>query len=137
LIDRIEQMGGAVAAIEAHYVQREIERAAYETQRAIEAGDQVIVGVNAYTEGEDGAGIETLRIGPELEAGQLRRLAEHRSVRDAKNAAQSLEALEAAARGTENLMPRIIDAVEAGSTIGEISDRLRGVFGVYRDSGEP
>jgi methylmalonyl-CoA mutase N-terminal domain/subunit len=136
LIERIDQLGGAVAAIEARFVQREIERAAYEAQKAVERKDQIIVGVNAFTEGEHGSGIETLRIGPELEAGQLRRLAEHRARRDSGRAEQCLQALQEAAKGSENLMPRIVDSVAAGGTVGEISDRLREVFGLYRDTGE-
>ena len=136
LIDAIEAMGGAVAAIEARFVQREIGRAAYETQKAIERGDLQIVGVNAFAEGNDGGGIATLRVGPELEGTQTRRLAEHRASRDAAAVESALSQLLAAARGTENLMPRILEAVETGATVGEISDRLRAVFGVYRDPGE-
>jgi methylmalonyl-CoA mutase N-terminal domain/subunit len=136
LIEAIEALGGAVAAIEARFVQREIGRAAYETQKAIERGDQQIVGVNAFTEDDERPRIETLRVGPELEADQVQRLAEHRQRRQAPAVDAALAGLEAAARGAENLMPRILASVEAGATVGEISDRLRSVFGVYRDSGE-
>jgi methylmalonyl-CoA mutase, N-terminal domain len=134
LIHKIDELGGAVAAIEARFVQREIEQAAYAAQKAIESRERIIVGVNELTEGEE-AGIETLKLDPDVEAGQIRALAEHRASRDRDAHATALAALEAAARGTENLMPRILASVEAGATVGEISDRLRGVFGVYRDSG--
>ena len=136
LIERIETLGGAVEAIEARFIQREIGRAAYEAQKAIEKGDLSVVGVNIFEDASEDSTLATLRVGPEQEAGQVRKLHERRSKRDGALTEQTLTALQSAARGTENLMPRIVDAVEAGATVGEISDRLRAVFGVYRDPGE-
>ncbi|HJQ69730.1 MAG TPA: methylmalonyl-CoA mutase family protein [Blastocatellia bacterium] len=129
-IMKIDEVGGMLRAIEIGYVQREIESAAYDFQRAVEAGEQVVVGVNRFTI-EEQASVPILRIDAELEARQVERLKSVRARRDDARATASLERIEQAARTDENLMPHIIHAVESYATLGEISDRLRAVFGEY------
>jgi methylmalonyl-CoA mutase N-terminal domain/subunit len=129
-IRKIDEIGGMLRAIETGYVQREIEQAAYEYQRAIESGEQVVVGVNRFTNKEE-TSIPVLRINEELERQQVQRLSAVRARRDASATREALAGVEQAARGEENLMPPIIRAVEASATLGEISDRLREVFGEY------
>ncbi|HEY0022155.1 MAG TPA: methylmalonyl-CoA mutase family protein [Longimicrobium sp.] len=128
-LDRIEEIGGASEAIA--YMQEEIHRAAYEFQIAVERGDKTIVGVNKF-KGQD----EPFDLGqPDfsaLEKGQRARLADIRARRDDAEVRARLEAIRGAARGTDNLMPLIIDAVKAMVTLGEISDALRAEWGVYR-----
>jgi methylmalonyl-CoA mutase N-terminal domain/subunit len=127
-LDRIEEMGGASKAI--GYMQEEIHRAAYAVQMDIESGERPVVGVNVHTE-EEGP----LRIGqPDytaLERGQTSSLAAHKADRDPARVERSLGAVRGAAQGSDNLMPPIIAAVKEGATLGEISDALRGEWGVY------
>jgi methylmalonyl-CoA mutase N-terminal domain/subunit len=119
-------------AIESGYIQGEIQNAAYEWQRAVESGERVIVGVNRFQkEGEHPP--VTFRIDPALERAQVERLRQVRASRSASDVAEKLDALEAAARGDANLMPAIVEAAGAHATLGEISDRLRAVFGEYRE----
>ena len=127
----IDSMGGALAAIESGYVSGEIQQAAYDTQRAIEAGDEIIVGVNRFTTDEDQS-FDLLRVDPAVEARQRERLAELRASRDNTRAAELRTHLEAAAKGNENLMPPIIACVEGDVTLGEVCHTLRGVFGEYQ-----
>ncbi|HXG93392.1 MAG TPA: methylmalonyl-CoA mutase family protein [Blastocatellia bacterium] len=129
-IRKIDELGGMLRAIELGYVQREIERAAYDYQRAVESGEQVVVGMNRFTIEEE-ATIPILRINEELEREQVERLRAVRAKRDERGARESLDRVEQAARTDENLMPHIISAVERLATLGEISDRLRAVFGEY------
>ena len=129
-IRKIDEMGGMLRAIETGYVQREIERAAYDFQREVESGEQTVVGVNRFKV-EEGSAVPVLRIDEELERGQVERLARVRERRDPASALAALAEVEQAARSGENLMPHIIRAVEARATLGEISDRLRAVFGEY------
>ena len=129
LFRQIEEMGGAVAAIEAGWMQAQIEDAAYREARAQETGDSVVVAVNRFTSNETGK-VPVMRIDPELEPGQVRRLHEWRASRDGVDA--ELGAVEQAARGDENLLPPMREALRAGATIGEVSDALRKVFGTYR-----
>jgi methylmalonyl-CoA mutase N-terminal domain/subunit len=134
-IARIDAMGGALAAIEAGYIQNEINEAAYATQRAIERGEQIVVGVNAFkAEGEETAALDILRVDPAIEAAQRERLARLRAERDNARVRELLAHLETAARGTDNLMPLFITCVENDVTLGEICGVLRGVFGEYRPS---
>ncbi len=134
-IARIDAMGGALAAIEAGYIQNEINEAAYATQRAIERGEQLVVGVNAFkAEGEETAALDILRVDPAIEAAQRERLARLRAERDNARVRELLAHLETAARGTDNLMPLFITCVENDVTLGEICGVLRGVFGEYRPS---
>lgn len=131
-LSRIDGMGGTLSAIENGFIQSEIETAAYEYQRGIEAGDIPIVGVNVFRQ-EDESPFPTFRVNPELEQRQIARLREVRASRSASEVASRRKALEAAARGTENLMPHIFACCEAKATVGEISDTLRDVFGEYRE----
>ncbi|GAB4569998.1 MAG: methylmalonyl-CoA mutase family protein [Anaerolineae bacterium] len=130
-IERIDAMGGALRAIENGFMHREIQDAAYAYQQAVERGEQIVVGVNAFTADEEPA-IDILRVDPEVEAHQRARLARLRAERDSAKVAELLGQLEAAARGTENLMPLLITCVEHDATLGEICDVLRQVFGEYR-----
>ncbi|WP_029420226.1 acyl-CoA mutase large subunit family protein [Alicyclobacillus macrosporangiidus] len=130
-IEYIDQMGGAVAAIEQGYIQQEIRRAAYDTQMAIERGDQVVVGVNRFTV-EQERQPELLRVDPNIGRVQAERLAKLRAERAEEPVREALADLRAAAEGTANLMPKIIQAVRVYATLGEICDTLRQVFGEYR-----
>ncbi len=132
-LEKIESMGGVAPAIETGYVQREIQQAAFEYQKAIEAGQQVVVGVNRYASGEESAA-SILRIDPKIEEAQVERLRQLRSRRDSAAVEAALAGVEIAARGDGNLMLPILDAVKAYATVGEISARLRAVFGEYRES---
>jgi methylmalonyl-CoA mutase, N-terminal domain len=129
-INRIEDMGGAVAAIEASYMQREIQEAAVQQQRDIESGKRVLVGVNKFTDNEE-APKTIFRMNDELVRVQLDRLARLRSGRDMTAVEASLTRLEESARGNENLMPVILDAVRAYATLGEICGTLRKTWGEY------
>ncbi len=131
-IGRIEGMGGALAAIERGFQQREIHEAAYRTQRAIESGTQVVVGVNKFRR-EQSEPIPTFRVDPAVQQAQAARLAEVRTRRDAAAVERTLAALEAAARGSDNLMPYIVESVDALATLGEIAGTLTRVFGEHRD----
>ena len=133
-LDRIDLLGGALAAIESGYMQAEIQDAAYAAQRAIESGQQIVVGVNKFQTPEK-TPLPTFRIDPQLEEGQCTRLREVRASRSAAVVDARLDQLEAAARGGENLMPHIVASADAMGTVGEISDRLRRVFGEYREGG--
>ena len=130
LIDRVEGLGGAVAAVEQGFVQREIEEAAFAYAREVEAGGRVIVGVNAFTEAESGD-IELQRIDPEIERRQLARTARVRAERDAEAAERGLAAVRAAAEGDANLLVAMRDALGARCTVGEICATLREIFGTY------
>ena len=132
-ISKIDALGGMLRAIEAGYPQMEIQKSAYEYQQAVERGEQVVVGVNRFqTEGDQS--IPTLRLDPEIERSQIARLNSLRARRDSAKSQAALEEVERRARGTENLMPAILAAVEAYSTVGEISDALRRAFGEYQES---
>ncbi|MHB1628606.1 MAG: acyl-CoA mutase large subunit family protein [Bacilli bacterium] len=130
-MDGIAAMGGAVRAVEQGYMQREIQAAAYETQRRIERREDVVVGMNAFTVANEPEP-ELLRIGPELEEEARIRLRDLRAQRDQTAVHASLRRLEQAARGDDNLLPPILEAVRVYATLGEICDQLRGVFGEYR-----
>ncbi|HEV7667603.1 MAG TPA: methylmalonyl-CoA mutase family protein [Thermoanaerobaculia bacterium] len=132
-IEKIDQMGGAVAAIERGFQQREIADAAYRAQVAIEEKRDLVVGVNAFASEEE-LPIEVLQIEPEIERDQVARLQALRARRDRARAESTLAALAAAAAGDQNLMPPILDCVRAEVTLGEISDALRAVFGEYREA---
>ncbi len=132
-LKKIDAMGGMLRAIEVGWVQREIERSAYEYQQALERGDQIVVGVNEFVL-EEQEPIDILRIDPDIERQQVAALKRLKAERDNHAVHRALQKLEAAARGDENLMPYILDAVEAYATVGEISDRLRRVFGEYQEA---
>ena len=128
----IESLGGTLAAIESGYQQRQIQEASYQVQRAIESGAKVVVGVNKFQD-EETSTPSLQRIDPEGERGQVARVQNVRAERDPVVWAATLVRVEAAARGNENLMPPIIDAVKAYATVGEICDRLREVWGEHRE----
>jgi methylmalonyl-CoA mutase N-terminal domain/subunit len=130
-LGKIDDLGGAVAAIERGYMQREIQSAAYLYQREIESKQRTIVGVNQFTSAEQPP-IDLLRVNPEIEHKQCERLARLRAERNGAAATAALERVEAAARDGSNLMPSIIDAVRNWATLGEISDAMRRVFGEYQ-----
>ena len=130
-LQRIDEMGGTLRAIETGYIQNEIQNAAYEYQREVESGGRIVVGVNRFQ--QDDRAVPTFRLDPALENAQVERLRRMRASRSASVVETKLAALEQAARGSDNLMPLIYDAAAAYVTVGEISDRLRGVFGEYRE----
>lgn len=132
-IKKIDEIGGMLAAIEAGYVQREIERAAYEYQKAVEAQQEIVVGVNKFQVKEE-TPIPTLRIDPVIEREQIERVRRVRAERNTAAARAALDQVEQAARSGENLLPPIIAAVEAYATLGEIADRMRMVFGEYTET---
>jgi methylmalonyl-CoA mutase N-terminal domain/subunit len=132
-LDRIDQMGGMLRAIESGAVQSQIQDAAYRYQRSIEQNQRIVVGVNEFRIEEDES-IPTLSLDPELEPAQVKRLKDLKQSRDARSVADTLKRLEAAAPTDENLVPHILAAVEAYATIGEISDTFRRVYGEYREA---
>jgi methylmalonyl-CoA mutase N-terminal domain/subunit len=130
-IAKIDELGGALAAIEQGYIQREIQEAAYRYQREIERNERIVVGVNQFTADED-TRPQILRVDESVAQGQRERLAALRSRRDQAAVEQTLVALENAAKGADNLMPLILTAVEAYATTGEICHTLRRVWGEYQ-----
>jgi methylmalonyl-CoA mutase N-terminal domain/subunit len=132
LIARIDDLGGMVAAIEAGFPQREIERRAYQYQRDVEERRRIVVGGNDFVDGEGAVGIGPLhRLDPALEQAQIERLQRFRDARDQRATSAALAALAAGARGRDNLVALTIAAVKARATLGEIADELRGVFGQH------
>jgi methylmalonyl-CoA mutase, N-terminal domain len=132
-LNKIDAMGGMIKAIESGFVQTEIQRAAYDYQRAIESKEQIVVGVNDFV-AEDGRHIPTLRIDSEIERTQVTRLKALRAKRDAAKTDAALLELENRAKTAQNLLPAILHAVESYATVGEISDSLRRVYGEYQES---
>ena len=132
-IRKIDALGGMLRAIEIGYVQGEIQKAAYEYQRAIESAEQIVVGVNRFV-AEKEMSVPTLRIDPELEPAQIERVRALRARRNSAEASAAVARVESDARAGNNLMPAIAAAVEAFATVGEISDALRRVFGEYTES---
>ena len=132
ILESIDAGGGTLAAVESGRIQREIQEAAYAAQRAMDAGDAVVVGVNRYVTGPGPAAIDLLRIDPALEERQGAALAELRASRDHARCHAALDHVRSTAREGANLMPPVLTAVEARATVGEISDALRDVFGEYR-----
>jgi methylmalonyl-CoA mutase N-terminal domain/subunit len=130
---KIDAMGGMIKAIESGFVQSEIQRAAYDFQRAVETKEQIMVGVNDFVAIEE-RGIPTLCIDAEIERNQVQRLQALRAKRNSPKTKAALAELEHRARTTENLLPAILAAVEAYATVGEISDTLRRVYGEYQES---
>ncbi len=128
-LDRIEEMGGALRAIEQGYIQNEIQEAAYRYQQAVERKEQIVVGVNEFMS-DQGADIERLRVDPRMEQQACERLAALRARRDNARVEALRAQLEAAARGRDNLLPLFVACVENDVTVGEICHTLRGVWGV-------
>ncbi|MDP2105625.1 MAG: methylmalonyl-CoA mutase family protein, partial [Desulfobulbaceae bacterium] len=134
LIGTIDQLGGVVAAIEAGFIQRQIENSAYEYQQAIERGERIVVGVNKF-QVDEGPRPPVARVDPALEEAQVTWLERLKQERDQARVTEALEHLGRAARGSDNLMPPILEAVTAYATLGEICQVLREIFGEYRDRG--
>jgi len=132
-IRRIDAMGGTLRAIEAGFIQAEIQNAAFEFQKEVESGKRVVVGVNRFQMEAD-AKVAVFRVDPGNEQARIEEVRALRVARDSTRWSSALKRLEAAARTTENVMPRILDAVQASATVGEISDVLRRVFGEYREA---
>jgi len=133
LIGEIDGMGGMVSAIEQGFPQREIQASAYAAQLAVDREEQVVVGVNRF-QADEAPQPDLLRIDPAIEQAQVDRVQAVRARRDARAATDALDALAQAASGDDNVMPHILAAVESGVTLGEISHRLRDVFGVYQET---
>jgi methylmalonyl-CoA mutase N-terminal domain/subunit len=133
-LEEIDAMGGTLAAIEGGFQQRQIQESAYRVQQRIERGDLVVVGANKFRdEGAGEARAPLQRIDPEGERRQVERVRRVRAERDAAAWEAALDRLEDAARGSDNLLPPILESVKAYATVGEISDRLRTAFGVHRE----
>jgi methylmalonyl-CoA mutase N-terminal domain/subunit len=131
LIDEIDNQGGALASIDNGFIQTQIQEAAYDYQRALEADEAIVVGVNAY-EVDEALELERLKVDPAIETGQRERLAALRANRDAQRAAELRTRLAASAHGDDNLMPLLITCVENDLTLGEICSTLREAWGEYR-----
>ena len=130
-IARVDKLGGAVAAIEAGFMQDEIEQAAYEYAKAVESGDEVVVGVNKFVE-EDAREPGAFPLDPSLQEAQIERLRALRASRDPAGVDAAIDDVRAAARGTQNLLVPMREALQRRATLGEVSDALREVFGEYR-----
>ena len=131
-LKHIDELGGTLRAIETGYIQNEIQNAAYDYQRSIESGQRIVVGVNRF-QLEDQHAVPTFRLDPALERSQVEKLREVRASRSQSAVEEKLGVLEQAARTGGNLMPAIIGAADVYATVGEASDRLRAVFGEYRE----
>jgi methylmalonyl-CoA mutase N-terminal domain/subunit len=132
-IRQIDALGGTLAAIETGFVQNEIQTAAYRYQKAVEEGRQIVVGVNKF-QSEEAEPPKPFRVDPEIERRQAARLHAVRAARSETDVAAARGQLEKAARGTENLLPHILECCRTQITVGEISDTLRGVFGEHREA---
>jgi methylmalonyl-CoA mutase N-terminal domain/subunit len=133
-LDRIDEMGGAVEAIEARFMQGEIESAAYAFAKAVDDGEKVVVGVNKFTE-EAGEPVEVFPIDIELQRSQIARTKKVREDRDQAAVDAALNDVRDAARGTQNLLVPMKEALRRMATLGEVSDVLRGEFGIYQPGG--
>jgi methylmalonyl-CoA mutase N-terminal domain/subunit len=131
LMAEIDEQGGALAVIESGWMQKQIADSAYRFQRRVESGERIIVGVNKYSRTAQRE-VEITKVEPRHEEEQREAVRRARAERDKAAASAALDELEDAARGTENLMPRLKAALAAYCTIGECCDRLRKVFGEYR-----
>lgn len=130
--ERIEALGGVLKAIESGYIQKEIHQAAYNYQKKVESGEETVIGLNTFKM-EEGQAIPVLTVDPNLEEEQVARVQRLKQNRNQEAVQQSLRAITDRARSGENLMPVILDAVEAYATVGEIADAMRVVFGEYRE----
>ncbi len=135
LIARIDASGGTLVAIETGFIQREIQESAYRAQRAVDAGEAVVVGVNRFTT-DEALPIDVFQIDPAIERQQVERVRALRAARDGAQWRQALDRVAAAAHDGTNLMPTLVAAVDARATVGEISDTLRQVFGEHTESNE-
>jgi len=133
LLERIESLGGTLAAIESGFIQREIQDSAYRAQQAIDSGDSVVVGMNRFVDTAS-RGVPTFSVDPEVERRQIERLRAMRAGRSESAWRRAVSGVEEAARGGGNLVPPIIAAVEAHATVGEVADAMRAVFGAYQET---
>ncbi len=131
-IERIDSLGGVVSCIESGWIQNEIQSAAYQYQKDVDSKKEIVVGVNDFI--QDFEPPFPLKISEEMVRDQLTRLASYKKSRNQKELQSQLEQVRSAAKGDQNLMPLIVNAVKVGATLGEISDVLRSVFGQYRES---
>jgi methylmalonyl-CoA mutase, N-terminal domain len=133
-LKRIEDMGGAIKAVETGFIQKEIQDSAYQYHQDVESKERLVVGVNSFLDEATSHGeqIQVQRIDPQLEKDQVARVQKVRATRDSKKVKECLEKLHNAADGTDNLMPFICEAVEAYATVGEISATLKKSFGKFR-----
>jgi methylmalonyl-CoA mutase N-terminal domain/subunit len=131
-IRKIDDLGGVVAALSGGYIQKEIQDAAYQYQKEIETRRRVVVGLNELVVKEDRP-LPLHRIDPQVEQRQAERVSSLKARRDAGTAGRALDAVRAAARGKDNLIPLVLEAVKASCTLGEVSDALRDVFGEHRE----
>jgi len=132
-LDRIDQIGGVLKAIESGFIQREIQESAYIYQKKIEAKEQIIVGLNQFQIKETRPE-NLLKVDPELEKKQCGKIQKLKKERDSVSVKSSLKQIESHAKGNENLVPAVFEAVKSYATLGEISDTLRSVFGEYREN---
>jgi methylmalonyl-CoA mutase N-terminal domain/subunit len=132
-LDKIDALGGTLKAIERGYIQAEIQNAAYEYQQAVDRKEAIVVGVNAFGIDEEKE-IPLQRIDPTLEAKQVERVKALRVKRDQAKWKAAIQQVEDCARGSNNLMPAIVEAVDANATVGEISDAMRRVYGEYKET---
>ena len=132
LLSKIDDLGGGLQAVESGFIQREIQESAYQAQRAIDTGEAIVVGVNRFAADEP-TPIDVLEIDPALETQQIERVRALRDTRDPQQWKQTIDDVRNAARGTANLLPPIIAAVEAHATVGEIANTLREVFGEHQE----
>ncbi len=131
-LDRIKSLGGVIKCIETGWLQKEIQDSAYQYQKAVDSKEEIIVGVNEFVQDGLENPTETLKVSHEIEVDQVQRLKRYKSARDLKKVTASLENLKRVAKTSENLVPHIISSIESCATLGEISDALREVFGVYK-----
>ena len=131
LLAQIDGMGGMLSAIESGWVQRQIHESAYRWHREVESGDRLVVGVNTLVEDHSGP-VPPFKPDPKIERSRTRMLVAWRSERPKEPCARALASLERAARGSDNLMPPILEALHARATLGEVCDAMRRVFGTYK-----
>jgi methylmalonyl-CoA mutase N-terminal domain/subunit len=132
-IERIEALGGVVKCIETGWIQREIQQAAYTFQKAVENKEEIVVGVNDFVQVQKGE-TDVLRISEDVARDQIQRLIRFKAARNSAKVQTYLQRIRAAAEGNENLMPLFVEAVENHVTLGEVSDALRGVFGLFKET---
>jgi methylmalonyl-CoA mutase N-terminal domain/subunit len=132
-IERIESQGGVVKCIESGFIQREIQSAAYAFQKAVESKEEIVVGVNEFIQSSNQK-MDVLKVHENVAREQVSRLTTFKTKRDQASVKQELERIRGAAAGSDNLIPIFVDAVEKGVSLGEISDCLRGVFGLYKET---
>jgi methylmalonyl-CoA mutase N-terminal domain/subunit len=136
LMQRIDEMGGALAAIEQGFQKSEIERSAYEVAKQTDEGTRVVIGVNKFTV-DDEEPYELLRVDPRIEQAQADRLARLREDRDQRAVTKHLDTVKTVAEGPGNVLPPIRDALRSSATLGEVCDALRAVWGVYQPPDVP